>query len=262
MENRFRCTGCGKCCYGQVWLNLSDAFMHAERFPLAFVWTPVQQENKDFAMASSVGTTIQLTAKRSLAVVITAASYLPPSYACPALREDNLCGIHETKPARCRTMPFSPYRDERHQGEILAQLKGWDCDTSETAPVVFREKAVVLREDFDRERQAILGDVPVIRRYADYVVKYMPTIVDSLAKAALKPKAGQVITSLSSFLTATRNADAKQIAEKQYSVLDAYANKTANQKGLEDFHQRYAAWAKEMAFLSSRGATTFKATSN
>lgn len=99
-------------------------------------------------------------------------------------------------------------------------------------------------------------------RYTAFVVKSLDhverTHAPEIAKAALKPKAGQVITSLSSFLTATRNPDTRQIAEKQRSVLNAYADKTAKQQGLEDFHQRYVAWAKEMAFLSSRDASTVK----
>lgn len=252
MEHHFRCTGCGKCCHGQVWLNLADAFAHAHRFPLAFIWTPVHAENRDFPLAATMGPTIQLTAKKQLAVVIAAASYLPPSFACPALREDKLCGIHDSKPARCRTMPFSPYREERYQAELLKPLREWDCDMSETAPIVIRDKGLVLREDFDAERRAILADTPAIRKYAEYMVKYTPDIVNELAKAALKPKAGQIVTSLSSFLTATRNPDAKQIATSQQSILSRYAEKTAGSKELEEFHRRYAAWSKEMSYLANR----------
>ncbi|PKD40322.1 hypothetical protein U737_23950 [Methylomonas sp. LW13] len=44
--------------------------------------------------------------------------------------------------------------------------------------------------------------IPQIRRYVDYMLKYTPQLVDSLVKVSLKPKGGQVVTSLSSFLTA------------------------------------------------------------
>ncbi|MCK9394131.1 MAG: hypothetical protein M0Q44_00875 [Methylobacter sp.] len=41
---------------------------------------------------------------------------------------------------------------------------------------------------------------------------------------------GQVVTSLSSFLTATRNPATKDIAQQQLPVLEVYRAKTANQK--------------------------------
>lgn len=50
MEHHFRCTACGKCCYGQLPLTLADAFAHAERFPLALIWTPLREGSKDYAM--------------------------------------------------------------------------------------------------------------------------------------------------------------------------------------------------------------------
>ncbi|MCX7086622.1 MAG: YkgJ family cysteine cluster protein [Methylococcales bacterium] len=219
MAHHFECTACGKCCYGQVPLTISDAFSHAARFPLALVWTPLRQGSKDYAMVAHLGTTVRLANRKELAVLIVPTAYIPPAFPCPALNADNLCSIHSNKPLRCRTMPFYPYRDEQFQAELLTPREGWTCDTSESAPVVFHDKKIVFREDFDQERDALEQQHPLIQRYADYMLKYTPQLLDSLAKATLKAKAGQVVTSLSSFLTATRNPDAKQIAQQQLPVL-------------------------------------------
>ncbi|NHQ87721.1 YkgJ family cysteine cluster protein [Iodobacter sp. HSC-16F04] len=250
MAKNFLCTACGKCCYGQLPLTIADAFLHADRFPLAMIWTPLREGSKDYPMVSRLGTTIKLANRKELAVLIVPSSYIPSSFACPALGQDNLCSIHANKPSRCRTMPFYPYREEQYQAELLTPRPGWECDTSEAAPVVFYEKKIIMREDFDQERQVLLQQAPLIRVYADYILKYMPLIVDSLVQASAKAKAGQVVTSLSSFLTATRNTEAKQIARQQLPILNYFVIKTAGQKDLAEYHKNYVAWAKEMTYLS------------
>lgn len=252
MTQHFQCTACGKCCYGQVPLTISDAMAHAGLFPLAMVWTPLRQGSKDYPMVARLGTTVKLANRKELAVLIVPTVFIPPSFPCPALNPDNLCSIHHHKPLRCRTMPFYPYREEQFQAELLKPRPGWACDISDAAPPVFQEKQIIMREDFDLERQAIIEQSPSIRRYADYMLKYTPLLTDSLAKASAKTKAGQVITSLSSFLTATRNPDAKRIAGQQLPILQNYAEKTAGNKNLADFHGQYENWAKEMAYLSQR----------
>lgn len=253
MALRFHCTACGQCCYGQLPLTVSDAFKHADRFPLAMVWTPLRQGSKDFARVSHLGTTITLANRKALAVLIVPTAYIPPSLPCPALRDDNLCAIHANKPARCRTMPFYPYRDEQYQSELLTPQPGWACDTSESAPLVFADKKVLLREDFDAEYQALEEQIPLIQRYAEYMLKYTPQLVDSLAKASLKAKGGQVVSSLSSFLTATRNPLSQKIAQQQLPVLETYLAKTADQKPWADFHRHYQISVKEMGYLANRG---------
>lgn len=251
MGHHFLCTACGKCCYGQIPLTIVDAYNHAERFPLAMVWTPIRQGSKDFAMVSKLGTSVKLPTRKELAVLIVPTAYMPPSFACPELTEDNLCGIHAHKPSRCRTMPFYPYREEQFQAELLTPRKDWACDISATAPVVFADKKILKREDFDLERQQLEQQHAQIQRYADYMLKYTPQLVESLAKASHKA-AGQVITSLSSFMTATRHPDATKIAKQQLPVLQAFIEKTANKKELEEFHRNYTSWMKEMSFLAQR----------
>jgi len=202
-------------------------------------------------MVATLGTAIKLADRIELAVLIVPTAYIPPSFPCPALGEDNLCGIQGNKPSRCKSMPLYPYREEQYQAELLTPRKGWSCDTSSRAPLIFQEKKVVYRDDFDRERQDLLEQVSVVRRYAEYMLKYSPSLSAGLIKASGKIIAANVVTSLSSFLTATRNRDAEQIADLQSPLLNDYAAKTAGNRQLLDFHRNYLNWYKEMAYLST-----------
>ncbi len=252
MAYRFNCTACGKCCYGQVPLTISEAFAHAGRFPLAMVWSPVRQGSKDFAMVAKLGAVFTLPNRKQLATMIVPTAYLPANLPCPALGADKLCTIHVNKPLRCRTMPFYPYREEQYQAELLKFPGDWLCDTSDAAPIVFADKRITLRDDFDQERQALEQQTAQIQRYADYMLKYTPNLLNSLVKASLSNKVGQVVTSLSSFLTASRNPAAKQIAQMQLPVLEHYQLQTANHQQWHEFNQHYQMSAKEMGFLANR----------
>jgi len=252
MTRHFRCTACGACCHGQLPLTCADALAHAGTFPLCFVWTPVHQGSKDFAQVAALGATFPLAGRKSLACLIVPTAYLPASAPCPALGEDQLCRLQAEKPLRCRAMPLYPYREERFQAELLTPRRGWACDTSAEAPVIFEHERVVAREDFDRERKALEEQVPLLRRYVEYMLKYTPTLVASLQHAAGQAKGGNLLTSLSSFLTATRNPDAKRLAQLQLPLLTAWAARTAGDRELAAFHKNYAGWAKEMGYLAQR----------
>ena len=203
-------------------------------------------------MVAKLGAVFQLPNRKQLAALIVPTAYLPPNFPCPALDSDNLCTIHANKPLRCRTMPFYPYREEQYQAELLTLQTGWECDMSDSAPIVFADKGITVRDDFDQERQVLEDQQPQIQRYADYMLKYTPNLVNNLVKASLKAKAGQVVTSLSSFLTATRNPSAKEIAQQQLPILETYCIRTADQKELVEFHQYYQLSTKEMSFFANR----------
>jgi Fe-S-cluster containining protein len=233
-------------------LTWKDALANAERFPLAVLWTATLQNSRDYPMVATLGVTVELAGRKKLAALIAPVAYLPKSFPCPALRGDNLCSIHSDKPLRCQTMPFYPYRDERYQAEGLTPRPGWACDTSTAAPVVYRNGRIVDRDHFDHERQELMEQVPLLRRYADYMFKYSPWLLSALTQAAHPVKAGQVITSLSSFLTATRNGDAKRLAQWQLPILNRYRDQTAGNPQLAQFHKNYSDWSQEMASLSQR----------
>ncbi len=245
MESRFGCTSCGRCCYGWLPLTLEDALTHAARFPLALVWQVVPQGVRNYPLAAKLG--VQPKSRKRMAVLIMPVAYIPPAFPCTQLQDDGLCRIHEHKPARCRTMPFYPYREESDQSDMIRPRKGWQCDVSATAPVVYKNKRIVDREDFDIERGQLLAQANVMRQYADYMFKYSPWIIDSLA--TLKPD-GSLITSLSSFLTAIKHLDAKRIASEQLPLFQDFAARTATLPELLEYHRNYAGWAKEMDYLA------------
>ncbi len=250
MDRRFQCTKCGKCCLGWLPLTLNDALLHTARFPLALVWTPVPQGVRAFAMTARLGLSLSLNKRRQIAALVTPTAYIPPSFPCPELTDDGLCSIQANKPLRCRTMPFYAYRDEADQAELLVPRKEWACDTTAAAPVVYHNKQIVERTDFDQERKELLDQAPMMSVYGEYVIKYMPWVVDSLAAIVQKP-GGNVVTSLSSFLTAIKQFDVAAIAAQQLPLLNAYAGKTADDSALADYHRNYTGWATEMKYLAT-----------
>ncbi|MBC7952825.1 MAG: YkgJ family cysteine cluster protein [Rhodospirillaceae bacterium] len=249
MERRFACTACGKCCFGWLPLTLTDALAHAGLFPLGLVWSPVRQGHKSFALTARLGTTLRLPDRRELAVRITPTAYVPPSLPCPALGADNLCTIQAAKPSRCRTMPFFPYREERDQADLLVPRKGWDCDVSATAPVVYADRTITARDDFDRERRDLLAQAAVLKAYGDALVKTVPGLVDALVQAAAKPVGGDVLLSFATLLPRLDGVDAAALAQQQIPVLDDFAERTA---GLADYPQRYGEWRRDMARLARK----------
>lgn len=249
----FACTACGLCCYGQLPLTLKDALAHAERFPLAFVWTPVWPNSPDYPMTLELGVEIKISSQQKFAVLIVPCSYLPGSLPCPALGESKRCSIHSEKPSRCRAMPYYAYRDEKLQNHPLTLREDWLCDVSKTAPKVYESQRITdptLKSDFDRERSEIQEALPQIRRYAEYIQKFSPHLLQNLAVSASQKQAQHLVTGLSSFLTATRNPNAKQLAALQVPLLQHYSRLTAQDARFEHFHKHYEIWAKEMAYLA------------
>lgn len=252
MERHFACTACGKCCTGWVPLTVKDALAHAGLFPLAVVWTPVRQASKAFAITAKLGLTVKTRDKKTLAVRIAPTAYIPPSMPCPALTTDNLCGIHAEKPSRCRTMPFFPYRDESDQADLLVPRPRWTCDTSAGAPVVYRDKAVVERGDFDYERGDLLDQAPILRAYGEWLLGNVPAMADNLSRAALKPGGGHVAVGFASLLRRLPDVDKPTIAQAQLAVLGDFAAKVADQPTLAEYHRNYGDWAWEMERLAGR----------
>lgn len=246
MEKHFHCTACGKCCYGWLPLTLADALANAGRFPLAVVWTPLKQGSKAFDLTARLGLTVRLRDKKQVAVRIVPTAYVPPSMACPALTADNLCGIQAEKPLRCRTMPFFPYAEEDDQAEQLLRRAGWTCDTSTAAPVVYRDKAIVDRADFDQERAELLGQAPVLRAYAEKLMAFLPAMGDHLMQAVKKPGGGHVAVSFASLLRHLADLDKGAVAQQQRAVLARFEARVAGQRSLAEYQRNYRDWAWEI----------------
>jgi len=128
MDRHFGCTACGKCCEGMLPLSIPDALAHADRFPLFLLWTPVRPGGKSYDLTARLGFTLKLKNRKQAAVRATPVSYVPPGMACPALLDAGRCGVHETKPQRCRTMPLSGSRTESDQTDSLLPKAGPDRD--------------------------------------------------------------------------------------------------------------------------------------
>lgn len=239
MERRFHCTACGKCCTGILPLTLNDAVANAGRFPLAMMWTTIRQDAKSFAITARFGTTVQLGKRKQVAVKITPVSYMPPSLSCPALAPDNLCSIHADKPSRCRTMPFDPYRDEADQSDLLNPRPGWLCDTSNQAPVVYRDKKIVHREDFESERRDLMDQTSVLRAYADRLMTNAPNVAVAIEKAGNKPRGGHVVLNFTAIVSRLPQIDMAVFAQKQLPVLTVFADKTAGMPDAAEFHRYY-----------------------
>lgn len=245
MERRFRCTACGKCCYGWLPLTVDEALAHVERFPLAVVWTPVRQASKAFDITAQIGMMVRTRDRKRLAVRIAPTAYIPPSMPCPALAADNLCGIHDGKPARCRTMPLFPYCDEADQAENLIPRPGWSCDVTAEAPIVYRDRLVVERADFDAERGALIRQAPVLRAYGEWMLTLLPGLVDDLARAAKKPGGGHVALSFCSLLRRLSDTDKVVVARSQLALMHDYAARVAGDPALRDYISSYQDWAWE-----------------
>ncbi|MFN3076035.1 MAG: YkgJ family cysteine cluster protein [Alphaproteobacteria bacterium] len=252
MERRFRCTACGKCCRGWLPLTVRDALANAGRFPLAMVWTPIRPGHKAFEITQRLGTTVQLGKRDSLAVRILPTSYLPPTFSCPALTEDGLCGIHDHKPIRCRTMPFLALREEGDQREMLVPRPGWACDTGDTAEVVYRDRTILQREAFDQERAEFLAQLPTLRAYAERVLSTTPSLPQTLDKVSRKPGGGHVVIGFATLLRRLGREQQVGVAQAQRLVLSDMAARTAGVPALGEYHRQYLDWAGEMEREAAR----------
>ncbi|CAK0770223.1 YkgJ family cysteine cluster protein [uncultured Gammaproteobacteria bacterium] len=249
MERRFACIACGKCCHGWLPLTLADALAHAGRFPLAIIWSPIRQGSKAFGITAKLGLTLTVKGHKPLAVRITPTAYLPPALPCPALTADGLCAIHDSKPQRCRTMPFFPWQEERDQGENLIPRPGWLCETKGEAPVVYRDRAIIERQDFERERATLLAEAPLLRSYAEAVVKAAPGIAQAVAISASKPGGGHVPLKISPLLMRLDGIDRAEIAAQQIAVLTTYAERVADRPELAEYRRTWTLWAKDLERL-------------
>lgn len=254
-EQHFQCTACGKCCSGWVPLTLRDALANADRFPLAMVWSPIQPTSRAFALTKHMGALVQLPNRKKVAVLLAPTCYIPPIFSCPALSADNLCSIHAEKPLRCRTMPFFPYHEEEDQAQSLTPRKGWLCDTSDAAPLVYKDRKIIDRIAFDAERAELLADAPRLRSSAELLLARNPNLMPLLAKAASVGAGGRFVADFQSFLRLHKDYDLLDFAKKQYPLLRAFEARTKDNPALAEYHAYYARAATELAWFAKRAET-------
>jgi len=245
MDRRFACTACGKCCHGLLPLSIAEALDHAATFPLVMVFTTVRQGGRSFDATAEMGITIKLKKRRRAAVRIAPTAYIPPDFPCPHLADDGLCRIHSGKPQRCRTMPLNAARAESDQQDLLIPRPGWQCDASGEAPLVYRDRQVVERREFDGERRLLAADAAVLKPYGEWLLDSVPTLAMELQKVATKPAGGYVLVGFTSLVPRLPKVDMHDLADRQFPVMRAWAEKTADDPALKDFHRRYSEAADE-----------------
>ncbi|SOD95452.1 YkgJ family cysteine cluster protein [Caenispirillum bisanense] len=246
-DRRFACTACGRCCTGWLPLTLGDALRHAGRFPLAVVWTPIRQGNAEFQAASRFGLTVRLPNRKTVAVRLMPTAYQPKSFPCPELTPAGLCGIHADKPARCRTMPFFPYREEVDQADLLIPRAGWACDTSEAAPVVYSGGRIVDRTDFDDEVASLKKDAMLLRMHAEVCLAANRDVLPALARAAGDGRGGgHLVTGFAALLPRLKSSIVADFVRAQVPVLQRYAALTQDDPEHRTYHRNYMDWLAEL----------------
>lgn len=238
-EQRFSCTACGACCYGLLPLTVDEALSHAHKFPLAMTITPIKPGARGYRSAGSIAASVVLPSRKTALLLVAPVSFVPPSMSCPELAEDNLCSIHIDKPVRCKAMPFYAYKDEDYQRDMLVPRAGWQCLTNADAPVVYRDQTIVDRVDFDEERIALVEQAPALQRWVEFLFKHDPVFSARIVKATQSPLAGRVVIGFVSFLRFNKARDLLEFARKQHPVLDTWAERTAGDAKVAQFHQYY-----------------------
>lgn len=239
MEKRFLCTACGRCCYGLLPLTIDEALKRADTFPLAMSITPIKPGERGYSSISSIAATTMVTPSKELFLLIMPVSFVPATMPCPELGTNNHCMVHSSKPLRCKTMPFYPYKDENQQSEMLVLREGWECSTGEDAPVVYKDQIIMDREDFDHERQALVGQAPSLRRYAELLLRHSPAHLARVRLAAKSPKPNQVIVNFVSYLRYNKDLDLIDYTRKQFPVLQEWQARTAGSPKFLEYHRYY-----------------------
>ena len=234
-EQRFACTACGLCCYGVLPLTIEEALARAERFPLAMSIMPIKPGVRGHQSVAKTGASLQMTPKNKILLSISPVSFIPPSMPCPDLAPNNLCSVHETKPVRCRAMPFYAYKDEDHQSDMLKPRPGWKCATGPDAPVVYRDHKIVDRTDFDAERTELVSQAPSLQRYVDALMETNPGVKMMVHKAMQGPIAGRVVVGFITYLRYNPKLDMRDFARKQHPVMQDWLSRTEGNSQ----HQEY-----------------------
>jgi Fe-S-cluster containining protein len=116
------CTACGKCCNSPPQMTLPELFHHQQRFIGALgvrrVHRPLTAHAAEHAdLATRV---LHESSNKHFALLTQAIDYAS-SERCPALLEDGLCAIHDTrKPRACSVVPLDALLPDSMQYAVLA----------------------------------------------------------------------------------------------------------------------------------------------
>ena len=125
-------------------------------------------------------------------------------------------------------------------------------DTSAEAPAVYRDRKIVDREDFDRERKELTDQLPLLRAYADGLLANAPNVTAAIDKAANKPTGGYVVLNFSGIVSRLSEIDMTTFAKQQRPILSEYAERTADMPDAAEHHRYYKDNAAGMARFLER----------
>lgn len=202
------------------------------------LWTVVPPGSPSAGLVARLGATVTIGRKKPLPVEVSAVVWLPETMACPELTADGLCGIHATKPQRCRTMPFYAGREEADQAAFLLPRPGWQCDISRAAPAVYDGGVILDRADFDAERQRLEQQAATLRAYATRLVSQSAPLVRDLEVLGKRPGGGRLALAFTGILPRL-GADTAAFARQQVPVLRGLAARTAEDPAQRRFHDYY-----------------------
>jgi len=181
----FACTQCGKCCNRPPEVELSEAAPLADVFVFRLMfrlyWLPrrladyrqlredsgnahaIFYQKKRLVSAFAAHQTPARVRRNGKSVehtkylMISALALDTHPGVCSAL-DGNRCGIYERRPLSCRSVPLHYSRAEALAGKDLAALvetPGYECDTSDLAPVVLDGDRIIDAELLDARAKAL-----------------------------------------------------------------------------------------------------------
>jgi hypothetical protein len=155
---------------------------------------------------------------------------------------------------KATALPNDAYavHEENYQANCLVTRKGWRCDTTEKAPVIYQNKRILDRTNFDNERNALLAQAPVFRTYATKLFQHNPALMARVTKAAQSPIPGRVVVNFSSVFRYNKQYDLRSFALMQQGIIEAWEQKTANLPILSDYHAYYKEALIELAWIRNR----------
>ena len=186
----FACTGCGKCCDTPPTVSIQEGLaLYRELILTIKMAGPIIDPRLPATHTAVVGYRIhrahlQAHGAETFDLRIDAAHSFEATlqiYAtgiragqddpCPLMTDDGLCSIYETRPQRCRAVPFDYFLPEpacvANGAERLraAVARDWKCDITDQAPIVAQDHAFTpgqARDAFTNGLALMDGQAPAL----------------------------------------------------------------------------------------------------
>ncbi len=246
----FSCSGCGKCCHGWLPLTIAETLAFAPVAPVALIWHIHRRGSPltpHYRAARKLFPTVALPGGEAVPW-IRPAVLVPPDIPCVHLT-GGLCGIHDAKPLRCRTMPFHANLPADAQEAWLKPGPDWPCYNPADGGTPLYDRGRFLdhsyRAAFRAETDALAADARLLR---DHVTETVAAGGDGftrlLARLAATP-GGHLVTPWSRLAAGLAAAGADR--EVMIGALRGQAGVLAARLTVEALPQAYAAHYRTLA---------------